>query len=46
MAHWWVNQNKTYRQEIAGGFMWSPKRNADGGKNPFYDFMTEVAPGD
>ncbi len=26
--------------------MWSPKRNADGGKNPFYDFMTEVAPGD
>lgn len=46
MRYWWVNQNKTFRQEIAGGFMWSPKTNADGGKNPFYDFMTEVAPGD
>lgn len=26
--------------------MWSPKRNADGGRNPFYEFMREVAPGD
>lgn len=26
--------------------MWSPKRNAHGGKNPYYDFMTEVLPGD
>lgn len=26
--------------------MWSPKRNADGGRNPFYDSMREVSPGD
>lgn len=26
--------------------MWSPKRNVDGRKNPFYEFMREVAPGD
>ncbi|MGH9784951.1 MAG: HNH endonuclease [Terriglobia bacterium] len=26
--------------------MWSPKRNADGGRNPFYEFMREVSPGD
>lgn len=26
--------------------MWSPKRNADGRRNPFYEFMREVAPGD
>ena len=24
---WWVNQNKTYRQETNGGYLWSPKRN-------------------
>jgi hypothetical protein len=46
MAYWWVNQKQTHRQEIAGGFMWSPKKNADGGKNPYYDFMTQVNPGD
>jgi|TARA_B110000503_G_scaffold130336_1_gene203613 putative restriction endonuclease len=46
MRHWWVNQKQTFRQELAGGFMWSPKMNADGGNNPYYDFMTEVVPGD
>jgi len=46
MAYWWVNQKQTHRQEIAGGFMWSPKKNADGVKNPYYDFMTQVQPGD
>jgi putative restriction endonuclease len=43
---WWVNQNQTYRHEVRGGYLWSPKRNANGGRNPFYDFMREVAPGD
>ncbi len=46
MRYWWVNQNQTFRQERAGGFLWSPKRNAGGGRNPFYEFMREVAPGD
>src|SRR5438094_2847267 len=46
MRYWWVNQNQTYRHEVAGGYLWSPKRKADGGRNPFYDFMREVAPGD
>src|SRR5436309_6495238 len=40
------NQNQTYRQEIEGGYLWSPKRNANGVRNPFYEFMREVAPGD
>jgi putative restriction endonuclease len=43
---WWVNQNQTYRHEVRGGYLWSPKRNANGARNPFYDFMREVAPGD
>lgn len=44
--YWWVNQNKTYRQERAGGYLWSPKRKSNGARNPFYDFMRVVAPGD
>ena len=46
MRYWWVNQNQTYRHEIAGGYLWSPKRNANGARNPFYESMREVAPGD
>ena len=46
MRHWWVNQNQTYRHEIRGGYLWSPKRNANGVRNPFYESMREVAPGD
>jgi hypothetical protein len=46
MHYWWVNQNQTYRQEVRGGYLWSPKRNANGARNPFYESMREVAPGD
>ncbi|SCY57612.1 hypothetical protein SAMN05216420_10938 [Nitrosospira sp. Nl5] len=46
MQYWWVNQNQTYKREVPGGFLWSPKTRADGAKNPFYEYMREVAPGD
>src|SRR5216684_4588845 len=46
MRYWWVNQKQTYRQEIGGGYLWSPKRRADQARNRFYDNMKEVAPGD
>lgn len=46
MRYWWVNQNQTYRHEVSGGYLWSPKLKANGARNPFYDFMREVAPGD
>jgi hypothetical protein len=46
MRYWWVNQNQTFRQEIAGGYCWSPKRNANGARYPFYEFMREASPGD
>lgn len=46
MRYWWVNQNQTYRHEVEGNYLWSPKRNANNARNPFYDFMREVAPGD
>lgn len=46
MQYWWVNQNQTFEQEFRGGYLWSPKRNANGARNPFYESMREVAPGD
>lgn len=46
MRYWWVNQKQTYRHEIGGGYLWSPKRRADQTLNRFYDNMKEVAPGD
>jgi putative restriction endonuclease len=46
MRYWWVNQNQTFRHELAGGYLWSPKRNANGARNPFYESMREASPGD
>lgn len=46
MRYWWVNQNQTFRQETEGGYLWSPKRNANGARNHFYESMREVSPGD
>jgi hypothetical protein len=46
VRYWWVNQKQTHRHEIGGGYLWSPKRRADHGRNRFYDNMKAVAPGD
>lgn len=46
MRYWWVNQNRTFRQEFGGGYLWSPKRTNDGRRHPYYESMREVAPGD
>jgi putative restriction endonuclease len=46
MRYWWVNQNQTYRAEVRGSFMWSPKQNANGARNQFYENMRDVSPGD
>jgi len=45
VRYWWVNQNQTFRQEIDGGSV-VPKRNKNGRRNPFYELMREVGPGD
>ena len=31
---------------MEGGYLWSPKRSASGARNPFYELMREVSPGD
>jgi putative restriction endonuclease len=46
VRYWWVNQNQTYRHEMRGGYLWSPKRKTNQAQNPYYDFMREVAPGE
>lgn len=46
MRYWWVNQNQTYRQEIGGGYLWSPQRKKNGHRNAYYETMREVSPGD
>jgi putative restriction endonuclease len=46
MKYWWVNQNQTYKHEVRGSFMWSPKRNKNGVRNQFYENMRGVSAGD
>lgn len=48
MRYWWANQSSraTYRQEIAGGYLWSPRHRSDGSRNPFYDNLRLAQPGD
>lgn len=44
--HWWVNHQETFRQEIDGSYLWSPKANKTGARNVSYDNMTRAAPGE
>lgn len=46
MRYWWVNHKQTARQEIDGGYLWSPYRAAHGVRNQFYDNMRGAVPGD
>ena len=46
MRFWWVNHNQTARQEIGGGYLWAPKREASGARSRFYDNMRAASPGE
>ncbi|MDF1822640.1 MAG: HNH endonuclease [Alcanivoracaceae bacterium] len=46
MNYWWVNHKQTFRQERQGGYLWSPKRRADGARQQSYEWMRIVKPGD
>jgi len=41
MRHWWVNQNKTYRHEIDGGYLWAPQSGLW-----HHEILTQIKPGD
>jgi hypothetical protein len=44
--YWWVNHKQTWQQEIEGQYLWSPKINANGSRNEFYNNMRRGSPGD
>lgn len=44
--YWWVNHKQTYRSEIEGSYVWSPKTNSNGARNQTYLNLTLVRPGD
>lgn len=46
VRYWWVNHKQTYRSEIEGGYVWSPKANSNGARNQTYLNLTLVRPGD
>lgn len=46
MAFWWVNHKQTFKEEIGGGYIWSPAKNNDGSRNQTYINLTTVNVGD
>ena len=44
MRYWWVNQNQTFRHELAGGYLWSPTRTKRGTR--FFESMQKISFGD
>lgn len=46
MSYWWVNHSQTFKQEIEGGYIWSPQKNKDGARNETYLNLTRVQSGD
>src|SRR5215468_946194 len=46
MNYWWVNHRQTYKDERAGGYIWSPQKNKNGTRNQTYTNLTEVSTGD
>lgn len=46
MKYWWVNHNKTWKHEIEGGYIWSPKLDAAGKTQYHWETMKQVSSGD
>ncbi len=43
MSFWWVNHKQTYKEEIGGGYVWSPKTKKNGVRNETYINLTRTA---
>jgi hypothetical protein len=46
LRYWWVNHSQTAREELDGGYLWSPLREANGARSQFYDNMRIAESGD
>lgn len=44
--YWWVNHKQTYKQEVGGSYLWSPKTKANGAYSHSYNNMSLVQAGD
>jgi hypothetical protein len=45
-TYWWVNHKQTFKHEIDGEYLWSPKVEKSGARSTFYNNMREAVPGD
>ena len=46
MSFWWVSQNKTFKEEKYGGYLWAPMKNASGKSMFHWETMNDVRQGD
>jgi hypothetical protein len=46
MPFWWVNHRQTFKEEIGGGYIWSPTKNNDSSRNQTYLNLTAIKVGD
>src|SRR5215475_11415574 len=44
--YWWVNHKQTFRHEIEGRYLWSPKVTKHGRRAEYYDNLRRASPGD
>lgn len=45
-SYWWVNHKQTYKAELDGGYIWSPKTKSNGLQHKSYTNLTLVKRGD
>jgi putative restriction endonuclease len=46
MAAFWVTQNKTFEQELRGGYLWAPLRYRGGNQRRHHTILGDMSPGD
>ena len=46
MQFWWVSQNKTWKHERNGGYLWAPYEGSDGFDRYYWRNMEEIQSGD
>ena len=46
MSFWFVNLGKYYREQRNGGYLWAPLKNKSGNREPYWETLRNVNPGD
>ncbi|MFA0571573.1 Shedu immune nuclease family protein [Vibrio splendidus] len=44
--YWWVNHHLSYKDEVSGGYLWTPKTLRNGRPHFSFDLMTKLSVGD